>query len=186
MSTVPFKVIPSNLRLPGAYFELDNSYANTAQQNQRALIIGQITAGGIATPNVPIISGGVGDAQIQGGAGSMLHLMTQIYRLNDAFGEVWYLPLADAASSVAAKGSINFTQAPTAAGTISLYIAGTLIAVPVAVGQTPASTQRPLLRRSMPRLPFCRSPRRSTAPQRARSTSRRAMPVSLATISTSA
>jgi phage tail sheath gpL-like len=139
MSTVPFKVIPSNLRLPGAFFELDNSQANTAQQNQRALIIGQITTGGIATPNIPIISGGVGDAQIQGGAGSMIHLMTQAYRLNDAFGEVWYLPLSDATSSVAAKGSVNFTQAPTAAGTISLYIAGTLIAVPVTVSQTPAS-----------------------------------------------
>lgn len=139
MSTVPFKVIPSNLRLPGAYFELDNSMANTAQANQRALIIGQITAAGIATPNVPIISGGVGDAQIQGGAGSMLHLMTQIYRLNDAFGEVWYLPLSDATGAVAATGSVNFTAAPTAAGTISLYIAGTLIAVPVAASQTPAS-----------------------------------------------
>jgi phage tail sheath gpL-like len=139
MSTVPFKVIPTNLRLPGAYFELDNSQANTAQQTQRALIIGQITSAGTATPNVPVISGGVGDAQTAGGAGSMLHLMTQMYRNNDSLGEVWYLPLADATGAVAATGSINFTQAPTAAGTISLYIAGTLIGVAVAVSQTPAS-----------------------------------------------
>lgn len=139
MTTVPFKVIPSNLRLPGAYFELDNSQANTSQQTQRALIIGQILSTGIATPNVPIISGGVGDAQLQGGAGSMLHLMTQTYRLNDAFGEVWYLPLADAGGAVAATGSIAFTASPTAAGTISLYIAGTLIAIPVTVSQTTAS-----------------------------------------------
>lgn len=135
MSTVPFKVIPSNLRLPGAYFELDNSQANTAQATQRALIIGQITASGIATPNVPIISGGVGDAAIQGGASSMLASMTAMYRLNDAFGEVWYLPVADAAGAVAATGSILFSTAPTASGVISLYIAGQVVSVPVTAAQ---------------------------------------------------
>src|ERR1700761_7525620 len=101
MSTVPFKVIPSGLRLPGAFFELDNSQANTAQANQRALIIGQITSAGIATPNVPIISGGNGDAQLQGGASSMRANMLAAYRLNDSFGEVWYLPLADATGATA-------------------------------------------------------------------------------------
>ncbi|MFX1674052.1 phage tail sheath subtilisin-like domain-containing protein [Paraburkholderia sp. A2WS-5] len=139
MSTVPFKVIPSNLRLPGAFFELDNSQANTAQANQRALIIGQITAAGIATPNVPVISGGVGDAATQGGAKSMLANMVSVYRLNDSFGEVWYLPLADDAAAVAASGSIAFTASPTAAGTISLYIAGIRVTVPVTAAQVTTS-----------------------------------------------
>lgn len=139
MSTVPFKVVPANLRLPGAYFELDNSQANTAQANQRALIIGQITASGIATPNVPIISGGVGDAATQGGASSMLANMVSAYRLNDSFGEVWYLPLSDAAGAVAATGSIAFTSPPTANGTISLYIAGTVVTVPVTAAQATTS-----------------------------------------------
>jgi len=135
MSTVPFRVIPANLRLPGAFFELDNSQANTAQANQRALIIGQITSAGIATPNVPIISGGVGDAATQGGANSMLASMVSTYRLNDSFGEVWYLPLADAAGATAATGSIAFTSAPTNNGTISLYIAGLVVTVPVTAAQ---------------------------------------------------
>ena len=136
MSTIPFKTIPAGLRLPGAYAELDNSQANTAQQNQRTLIIGQITSAGIATPNVPLISGGPGDAAVQGGANSMLALLTAAYRLNDSFGEVWYLPLADDPSAVAATGSIVFTAAPTAAGTINLYIAGVKIAVPVTAAET--------------------------------------------------
>lgn len=139
MSTVPFKVIPSNLRLPGAFFELDNSQANTAQANQRALIIGQITASGIATPNVPIISGGKGDADTQGGASSMLANMVAAYRLNDSFGEVWYLPLADAAGAVAATGSIAFTASPTANGTLALYIAGIVVNVPVTASQATTS-----------------------------------------------
>ncbi|MGN6589296.1 MAG: phage tail sheath subtilisin-like domain-containing protein [Sphingomicrobium sp.] len=139
MSTVPFKVIPSNLRLPGAFFELDNSRANTAQANQRALVIGQITAAGIATPNVPVISGGIGDAATQGGPNSMLANMVSAYRLNDSFGEVWYLPLADAGGATAAAGSIAFTSSPTANGTISLYIAGNVVTVPVTAAQTTSS-----------------------------------------------
>ena len=139
MSTIPFKTIPSALRLPGSFAELDNSQANTAQQNQRTLIIGQITSAGIATPNVPLISGGPGDAQLQGGANSMLALITATYRLNDSFGEVWYLPLADDPSATAATGTVAFTAAPTAAGTISLYIAGNVISVPVTAAQTVAA-----------------------------------------------
>jgi phage tail sheath gpL-like len=139
MSAVPFKVIPSGLRLPGSFFELDNSQANTAQGNQRALIIGQITAAGIATPNVPIISGGTGDANLQGGTNSILANMVAAYRLNDSFGEVWYLPLADAAGATAATGSIAFTSPPTANGTLSLYIAGIVVNVPVTAAQTTAS-----------------------------------------------
>ena len=140
--SVPFKQIPANLRVPLFYAELDNSQANTSQNNQRALIIGQINGAGLpnsipagqAAPNVPIISQGGSDAAIQGGPGSMLHLMTNAYRLNDNFGEVWYLPLADDPAAVAATGSINFTAPPTASGVLSLYIAG------VKISQTVLST----------------------------------------------
>jgi phage tail sheath gpL-like len=137
--TIPFKQIPQNIRVPLFYAELDNSHANTAQANQRALIIGQITSTGIVTPNVPIISSGVSDAAVQGGVNSMLALMTAAYRANDTFGEVWYLPLSDAAGAVAATGSISFTAAPTANGTISLYIAGQLVTVPVTSTMTTAN-----------------------------------------------
>ena len=44
--TIPFKTIPANLRIPLFFAEVDNSQANSAQANQRALIIGQITASG--------------------------------------------------------------------------------------------------------------------------------------------
>ncbi|MDR3513782.1 MAG: phage tail sheath subtilisin-like domain-containing protein [Caulobacteraceae bacterium] len=134
--TLPFKQIPANLRLPGFYAELDPSKANSAAQNQRTLIIGQITSAGAAAPNVPLKSNGAADAITQGGAGSMLALMTSIYRQNDAFGEVWYLPLADAAGAVAASGSVAFTGPATAAGTLALYVAGTNLAVAVTSGMT--------------------------------------------------
>ena len=106
--TIPFKQIPSNLRVPLFYAEVDNSQANTSTANQRALIIGQITSAGAATPNVPVISQGIADAKTQGGQGSLLAQMTYTYRQNDSFGEVWYLPLADDPAAVAASGSIAF------------------------------------------------------------------------------
>jgi phage tail sheath gpL-like len=136
--TIPFKQIPQNIRTPLFFAEIDNSHANTSVANQRALLIGPMTSAGIATPNVPLISAGTGDANQQAGANSVLALMTAAYRQNDQFGELWYLPVQDAAGATAATGSVAFTSAPTANGTISLYIAGQLVTVAVTAGMTTA------------------------------------------------
>ena len=134
--TLPFKNIPSNLRVPLFYAEVDNSRANTAQAQQRALIIGQITSAGAATANVPVQTTGVGDAITLGGARSMLASMVSAYRANDTFGEVWCLPLADDSGGTAATGSVQFTAAATANGTFYLYVAGVRYALPVLTTQT--------------------------------------------------
>lgn len=135
---ISFKTIPAGLRLPGFYAEIDASQANTAAGTQRALIIGQVSAGSTLAPNVPVLSTSATEARIAGGAGSMLAAMVAAYRANDAFGEVWYLPLADDAASTAAAGSIAFTGPVTAAGTLNLYIAGQLVAVTLGAGTTAA------------------------------------------------
>ncbi|SOE85689.1 Mu-like prophage tail sheath protein gpL [Burkholderia sp. YR290] len=135
--TVPFKQIPQNLRTPLFFAEIDNSHANSAVANQRALLIGPMTTGA-AAQNVPLLSAGTGDANTQFGANSVLALMTAAYRQNDTFGELWCLPLADAAGATAATGSIAVTGAPTANGTLALYIVGQLVSVAVAAGQTTA------------------------------------------------
>lgn len=136
--SMSFKNIPQNLRVPLFYAEVDNSRANTAQVSQRTLIIGQITAAGVAVPNVPIISQGVADAAVQGGQDSMLALLTSAYRKADNFGEVWYLPLADDAAATAATGSVTFSTAATATGTFNLYVGGVRYALPVSATQTTA------------------------------------------------
>lgn len=134
--TIPFKTIPQNIRVPLFYAEVDNSRANTALAVQRALIIGQITSVGIAVPNVPIISQGASDAALQGGADSILALMTAKYRANDTFGELWYLPLADDGAAVAATGTVQFTGAATVNGTFYLYVGGVRYVLPVLSSQT--------------------------------------------------
>lgn len=135
---VPFSNIPTNLRVPLFYAEIDPSKANTAQVVQRTLIIGQITSAGAAVANVPLRSLGVDDAKAQGGPGSMLALQTAAYRQNDSAGEVWYLPLADVGGGVLATGSVTFTGPTTAAGVLSLYVADVLVSLALASGQTAA------------------------------------------------
>lgn len=133
---IPFKNLPQNIRVPLFYAEVDNSQANSAQATQRSLIIGQITSTGAAMPNIPTISQGAGEAKVAGGANSMLAAMTAAYRLNDNFGEVWYLPLADDPGAVAAVGSIAFTAPSTGTGVLSLYVAGRRYSLPVNASMT--------------------------------------------------
>lgn len=157
--TIAFNNIPPNLRVPLFYAEVDNSMANSGQVSQRALIIGQITATGSATPNVPVISQGVSDAIEKGGAGSVLALMTQAYRNADSFGEVWYLPLEDATAALAASGSVTVSAPATANGVLYLYIGGVRIAQTVLYTQTVAEVATALMVtiNSTPNLPVVAS-----------------------------
>lgn len=136
--TVPFSNIPANLRVPLFYAEVDNSQANSGAQTQRTLIIGQIMESGNGVVNVPVLGQGVSDAKAKGGLGSMLALMTDAYVRADDFGEVWFLPLADAAGGVAATGTVLIAGTPTATGVISLYIAGQLLSLTVTTGELAA------------------------------------------------
>jgi phage tail sheath gpL-like len=135
--TLAFKYFPSQLWRPsGVNIEFDASQANTATQNQRALLIGQILASGTATPNVPVQ--GYSQAQVNGlcGADSMLALQYAAYRIQDPFGEVWLGPLSDASAGTAATGTMVFTGPATAAGTLALYLMGVSVPVPVNLGDT--------------------------------------------------
>lgn len=133
---ISFNSIPVNEVVPGVFAEIDASKANTGAPNFRTLLIGQIVATGVAVANAPVRLGGLGDAKAQGGLGSMLADMAIAYYANDNFGEVWAGPLADAGGAVAATGSVAFTGPASASGTLSLYIAGQLVAVPVTSGMS--------------------------------------------------
>ena len=134
---VPFQNIPSTLRTPLFYAEVSNSQANTGQQQQTALIIGQMLAGGAATPGVatPAVAS---DGVYQCGAGSQIDLMIRSYRRNDPYGPLWILPLDDDGTATAASGGFVFTGAATAAGTIYAYVGQQLVTVAVIVGMTAA------------------------------------------------
>jgi len=134
---ISFTQIPQSLRLPFFFAEVDPSRANLGSRPQRSLLIGQVTAAGAGT-GVPALVQGVAWARTAFGAGSMLALMVEQYRARDPFGELWALPLADNGSGVAATGTILVASAPTAAGTIPLYIAGRRVLQAVTASQTAA------------------------------------------------
>ena len=134
--TLPFKQIPGNIRVPLFYAEVDPTHANTAGETQRALLIGPKMAAGTAIANVPIILASPADAAVKCGQGSVLALMADAFRANDEFGEAWLLPVDDAGGGVLATGTITVTAVPTVAGTVYLYIAGKLVAIPLATGLT--------------------------------------------------
>jgi len=135
--TISFNNIPAALRVPLFYAEVDPSQANTNEATlQRTLLIGQKTTAGVAVSNVPIISLGVSDAITQFGAGSMLALMVERYRLNDSFGEVWCLPLDDDGAGTAGVGTVTFTAQATANGTYYLGVMDQLVSFAVTTTMT--------------------------------------------------
>lgn len=133
---INFKNIPQNLRVPLFFAEIDNSQANSGQLPQRALIVGQLTAAGTDKANTPVISGGIGDARTRYGANSMLARMLADYRAADPYGEVWCVGLSDDPTATAATNTVTVGGAPTAAGAISLYIAGVLYTIAVTTAMT--------------------------------------------------
>jgi phage tail sheath gpL-like len=136
--TISFKNIPQNLRVPLFFAEIDNSQANSGQIPQQVLILGQMTAGGTDVANNPAVCAGVGDAQSRYGANSMLARMVADYRGADSFGTLWCVGLADAGGAAAATDTVTVGGAPTASGTVSLYVAGTRYAVAVTSSMTSA------------------------------------------------
>jgi phage tail sheath gpL-like len=135
---IPFNNVPSNLRTPLFYAEVDNSQANTATVNQNTLIIGQMLSTGTATADEPVICASTPNAKVLAGQGSMLASMMDVYLQNDSSGTIYLLPVMDAATGMTgAEGSLVVTGVPTANGVISLYIAG--IRVQVAVVPTDTS-----------------------------------------------
>lgn len=128
--------IPSNILVPFFYGHVDNSAALVAQLNYRTLIIAPKLAAGNGTANLPVLTTQTDQAKQLGGVGSILARMYETYRRNDRFSEVWCLPVSENGAGVAASGSVAVTGPATGSGTINLYIAGQLVQVPVASGDT--------------------------------------------------
>ena len=131
---VSFSNIPSNIRAPLFYAELDNSQANTATTALKVLLIGQMTSGK-AEALKPVLVSSASQASDLFGHGSQLAIMNTFYRKNDTIGEVWCIPVADPPGTKA-SATATFSGAPTEAGTVYLYVGSTRIQTAVAVDDT--------------------------------------------------
>jgi phage tail sheath gpL-like len=123
-------------RPSGVNIEFNADNANTATQNQRALIIAQMLASGIAAPGVQFQAYSQAVVNTMCGVNSMAALKYAAYRRQDPFGEVWIGPLADNGAGTIASGSVTIVGPATAAGTLALYVMGVPLPVPVNLGDT--------------------------------------------------
>lgn len=126
-----FNNIPSDIRVPLFYAEVDNSQANSATQEMRTVLFGQMLSTGTGTANALTFVSRTDDAKTLYGEGSILARMHEAYRAIDPFGEIWCVGVADA-TGTNATGTLALTGPATAGGTINLYIAGQKVAVSVA------------------------------------------------------
>jgi phage tail sheath gpL-like len=135
---ISFANIPANIKVPLYWVEVDPSMAGLPTINLRALLVG-IAKGGTAADDIPVPIGSQAQADAQFGEGSELARMFQAFFANNFANEVWGLPVAASTGAAAASGDIVITAAPTAAGTIHLYICGDYIPVNVLTTDTPTT-----------------------------------------------
>lgn len=128
---ISFNYIPSNIRVPLFYAEIDNSMANTATVNKKSLLIGQ-HIGDTAVACKPYLISSITQAKQKFGRGSPLALMTEAYRNQDTAGELWCLPIS--VSGTSASGKISLAGTATSAGTIALYVGSVKVPVIVTEG----------------------------------------------------
>jgi phage tail sheath gpL-like len=135
---ISFANIPANIKVPLYYVEVDPSMAGLPSINLRALMVGVMTSKGTATPDVAVPIGSQAMADSFFGAGSELSRIFQAYYSNNFANEVWGLPVSEPVGATAGTGDITITAAPTNAGTIHLYIAGTHIPINIMTTDTVA------------------------------------------------
>ena len=128
--SVSFNTIPSGIRVPLFYAEMDNSAAATPTTQTASLLIGQMLEGGKAVACTPVYVSTPAMAKELFGRGSMIARMVEAYRKVDSFGQLVVIPVADG-SGTAATGKVTCTGTAAEAGTISLYIGSDRVQVAV-------------------------------------------------------
>ena len=133
---ISFANIPASIKVPLYWVEVDPSMAGLPTINLRALLVGTVTDDGEAPGDIPLPIGSQAQADLAFGQGSELARMFKAFFANNFANEVWGLPLAELVGAATATGMVTVTAAPTAAGTLHLYVAGEHIPVNVATTDT--------------------------------------------------
>ena len=116
-----FNTIPTDIRTPGQYVEIDNAKAlrGLPSLNRRILVVGNKPPAGTAAPLTlcRVNSGDEGATLF--GRGSVLHEMLRLARAANKTSDIWALGVEDLAAGVAATKTITVTGPAAAAGTIA-------------------------------------------------------------------
>ncbi len=133
---ISMNTIPSNIRVPLAYVEFNNTRAQAISQSYRVVLLGQKLAAGIATAGELVRVPGADSAEELFGRGSMLAAMFTMFKKANRYTETWAIALDDDVAGTAATGTLTIAGAPTAAGTLNVYLAGTRIRIGITTTDT--------------------------------------------------
>ncbi|HHA19882.1 MAG TPA: phage tail protein [Methylophaga sp.] len=135
---IDFDNIPSGIRTPGSYSEIDYS---TAQKSipvnaQSMAIIGQKLAAGTATAEIPLKIFSEDDAIDACGTGSIVHLAVRAALKAFKNIELFIVPLDDAVG-VQAEGTITIATDATSSGNLKVWIGNEIVQIAIAEDDTP-------------------------------------------------
>ena len=136
--SVSYPNIPSNLRVPLFWAEMDNSEANTTQDSGPSLLIGFASTDSTIAKNQLTIMPSAALAGKVAGRGSQLARMVAKYRAIDPFGELWVIAV-DEPEGYVATGTLTITGNAQASGTLSLYIGASRVQAAVVTGDAPTA-----------------------------------------------
>ncbi|AXF77737.1 phage tail sheath subtilisin-like domain-containing protein [Erwinia tracheiphila] len=147
MSDISFDQIPSDVRVPLAYIEFNNSNAvgGTPAPRQRVLMFGQRSADtdgkqtGTEPSDTLVRIYSPSQAAAAFGQGSMIHLMAKAFLKANRVAELYCIAQGDGAGSSDAA-TISLSGTATENGTLVIYVAGTRIPVTVSTGDKGADT----------------------------------------------
>lgn len=140
--SISFNHIPSNIRVPLFYAEVDNSMANTATAAKKALLIGQKTDG-TATDGKPTLISSQSQAMTKFGRGAPLTLAVTAFKDQNTSTELWCLPMT--VTGTPATGAVELKGIATESGTIAFYVGATKVPVTVASGTLAANIATDLI-----------------------------------------
>lgn len=135
---ISFDNIPSSIRKPGKYFEFNTKLAvRTLPGNlQKVLIIGQRIAAGTVAANIVTDVFSDGDAATYFGNGSQLHLMCRAAIKANPYLSLQAIAMDDAGAGVLASSTVTLTGPATAAGVLTVKIAGKPVQITIAAADT--------------------------------------------------
>jgi phage tail sheath gpL-like len=131
---ISFNTIPLNIMTPGTYVEFDSSRALQglpAVQHKMLVIAPRLSTGNLSAL-LPTKVRSAGEGELFCGRGSIGAAMIAAIKAANPYTELHMIGVADAGGAAVATGTITIAGPATAAGTIALYIAGTLVSVGVA------------------------------------------------------
>ncbi|MCA9530477.1 MAG: hypothetical protein KC543_10100 [Myxococcales bacterium] len=135
-----FREIPSELLTPGAFVEVDGSGAlsdRSIGKPRKALLIGPAAAGATVADNEPVRIIRAREAVTYHGAGSILAQMADDYRALDPRRDLYTIS-AEVSEGTASVHSLTLSGTASVSGTFARYIAGELVTVEAASGDTAA------------------------------------------------